>query len=58
MGGSGGDGWASAAATLTQADRCRTSKDTLAMDEGHQEKPQLFLEREPDRVPPVAALLT
>jgi hypothetical protein len=42
MGGGGGDEWASAAATLRQAGRCRATKDTLT-DKGNNSH-SLFLE--------------
>jgi hypothetical protein len=44
MGGDGG-GWASAAATLRQAGRCRATKDTLTRKEGHWEQEPQFIFR-------------
>jgi hypothetical protein len=41
----GGDGWASAAATLRQAYRCRATKDTLTSKEGHWEQEPQFIFR-------------
>jgi hypothetical protein len=43
--GGGGDGWASAAATLRQAGRCRATKDTLTSKEGQWEQEPQFIFR-------------
>ena len=45
MGGGGGDGWASAAATLREAGRCRATNDTLTRKEGHWELEPQFIFR-------------